>query len=117
MPSRSKGRGQTKSAALAHPIKYSMLQKPKPVQQERIWGGARMKTSQAVQPRAAGNASTEGGFWWTLFAPPGLLRSDYPLHAWASFSNDIFNLILEQGHDTAILKQSLIDRFKWRNVF
>ena len=31
MPDRSKGRGQTKSSALADPIKYSMLQKPKPV--------------------------------------------------------------------------------------
>ena len=81
MPGRSKGRGQTKNGALADPIKYSMLQKPKPVQQERIRGGTRMKPSQAVQPRAAGNASTEGGFWWTLFAPPGLLRSDDPLHA------------------------------------
>jgi len=81
MPSRSKGRGQTKSAALAHPIKYSMLQKPKPVQQERIRGGARMKTSQAVHPMAAGHASTEGDYWWTLFAPPGLFRSDDPLYA------------------------------------
>ena len=40
-----------------------------------------MKPSQAGQARAAGNASTEGGFWLTLFAPPGLLRSDDPLYA------------------------------------